>query len=177
MYVPSPELQGRFLSLLEHHISGLRIHGARATGLCPFHDEKTPSLSINIEKGVFHCFGCGAQGGVKRFAELVGEPWPSSSLNRRERQQLVVTLRRREAEKQARVILTRRTEAHFDAVWAKWRDANTEAAQAAELLARFHQRPDLEAELSDLAEKVERDYGESIHRRVLFEAQLAGEVV
>lgn len=168
--------QDRFLLLLEQHVHKLTIRGARATGLCPFHSEKTPSLSINIEKGVFHCFGCGAQGGVKRFAELVGEPWPSSSLKRRERQQLAVTLHRREAEKQAVVILTRRTETHLDAVWAEWRDANTEAAQAAELLALFHRRPDLEAEFSDLVARTEREYGDAVSRRVLLEAKLDGEV-
>ena len=30
---------------------------------CPFHDDKTPSLSINAETGKFHCFGCHAKGG------------------------------------------------------------------------------------------------------------------
>ena len=30
---------------------------------CPFHEEKTPSLSINVETGKFHCFGCKAKGG------------------------------------------------------------------------------------------------------------------
>ena len=30
---------------------------------CPFHEEKTPSLSLNIDSGRFHCFGCHAKGG------------------------------------------------------------------------------------------------------------------
>ncbi len=40
---------------------------------CPFRDEKTGSLSVDLDLGLFNCFGCGAQGGVRRFAELVGE--------------------------------------------------------------------------------------------------------
>jgi DNA primase len=31
-------------------------------GLCPFHDDKNPSLSINPDKNLFQCFGCGAAG-------------------------------------------------------------------------------------------------------------------
>src|SRR5688572_5869728 len=34
---------------------------------CPFHNEKTPSFTINDEKGFYHCFGCGAHGDAIRF--------------------------------------------------------------------------------------------------------------
>ena len=34
---------------------------------CPFHNEKTPSFSINDEKGLFHCFGCGVGGNIFTF--------------------------------------------------------------------------------------------------------------
>ncbi|MGI8749948.1 MAG: DNA primase [Thermoleophilaceae bacterium] len=40
----------------------LRRVGSRWTGLCPFHDERTPSFSVDAERGLYHCFGCG-QGG------------------------------------------------------------------------------------------------------------------
>jgi DNA primase len=36
-------------------------------GLCPFHNEKSPSFTVNDEKGFFHCFGCGAHGDVIGF--------------------------------------------------------------------------------------------------------------
>ena len=41
--------------------------GANYWGLCPFHHEKTPSFSVNAEKQIFHCFGCGKGGGAIRF--------------------------------------------------------------------------------------------------------------
>lgn len=41
--------------------------GANYQGLCPFHNEKTPSFSINPGKEIFHCFGCGAGGDVFAF--------------------------------------------------------------------------------------------------------------
>ena len=34
---------------------------------CPFHDEKTPSFTVNDEKGFYHCFGCGAHGDAIRW--------------------------------------------------------------------------------------------------------------
>lgn len=40
-------------------------------GLCPFHDEKTPSFSVNQRGQYFHCFGCGVGGDVFRFLELM----------------------------------------------------------------------------------------------------------
>jgi len=42
--------------------------GREHTGLCPFHNEKTPSFSVSEEKGFFHCFGCGAHGDIIGFA-------------------------------------------------------------------------------------------------------------
>ena len=45
----------------------LRRAGRNFVGLCPFHNEKTPSFSVNAERGFFHCFGCGAGGSVFNF--------------------------------------------------------------------------------------------------------------
>src|SRR6266516_2371917 len=45
----------------------LRRSGARYTGLCPFHDEKTPSFSVNAPDKLFYCFGCGKGGDIISF--------------------------------------------------------------------------------------------------------------
>ncbi len=45
----------------------LKKAGASYKGLCPFHNEKTPSFNVVPAKGIFHCFGCGAGGSVIDF--------------------------------------------------------------------------------------------------------------
>ena len=47
----------------------LRRAGARYTGLCPFHDERTPSFSVDAQEKLYHCFGCGVGGDVIKFVE------------------------------------------------------------------------------------------------------------
>src|SRR5689334_1128317 len=44
-----------------------RASGERFTGRCPFHEEKTPSFSVNPVKKLYHCFGCGKGGDVITF--------------------------------------------------------------------------------------------------------------
>jgi DNA primase len=66
----------RLLDELRQRVSLAEIVGRRVklirrgrefTGLCPFHNEKTPSFSVVEEKGFYHCFGCGAHGDVIGF--------------------------------------------------------------------------------------------------------------
>ena len=45
----------------------LRRVGSRWTGLCPFHDERTPSFSVDPAKKLYHCFGCGEGGDAISF--------------------------------------------------------------------------------------------------------------
>ena len=53
--------------------------GRELIGLCPFHKEKTPSFTVNEEKGFFHCFGCGAHGDVIGFLMRdEGLPFPEA---------------------------------------------------------------------------------------------------
>ena len=44
--------------------TALRLRGRKHVGLCPFHAEKTPSFTVDAEKGLYHCFGCGVGGDV-----------------------------------------------------------------------------------------------------------------
>jgi DNA primase len=56
------EIIGSFLNL--------KKRGRNHVGLCPFHQEKTPSFNVSEERQWFHCFGCGATGDVFRFLML-----------------------------------------------------------------------------------------------------------
>ena len=51
-------------------VVSLRKTGATWKGLCPFHQEKTPSFNVNKDKGFFKCFGCDTKGDVVKFVEL-----------------------------------------------------------------------------------------------------------
>ena len=48
-------------------VTPLRRMGRRHVGLCPFHQEKSPSFHVDSENGMYHCFGCGAGGDVISF--------------------------------------------------------------------------------------------------------------
>lgn len=47
--------------------------GRQYIGLCPFHDEKTPSFTVNPTKQLYYCFGCGAGGGAIKFLMEIGK--------------------------------------------------------------------------------------------------------
>jgi DNA primase len=82
--LPLAEIVGRHVRLVRR--------GREWQGLCPFHQEKTPSFTVSEEKGFYHCFGCGQHGNgidfvmaiegldfsqaVTRLAELSGLPAP-----------------------------------------------------------------------------------------------------
>ncbi|MEX2643234.1 MAG: DNA primase [Acetobacterales bacterium] len=98
------ELKNR-LSLPE--VVGRRVRlqrkGREYAGLCPFHNEKTPSFNVVPDKGFYHCFGCGAHGSVfdfvmetenlsfveavERLAQDVGMTVPRADPREREREQ------------------------------------------------------------------------------------------
>ncbi|MEE8394187.1 MAG: DNA primase, partial [Rhodospirillales bacterium] len=82
--------------------------GREHLGLCPFHKEKTPSFTVNEEKGFYHCFGCQAHGSaidfvmnteglafpeaVKRLAEEAGLEVPADTPEERRRDRQRQTL-------------------------------------------------------------------------------------
>lgn len=49
----------------------LQKRGRNYFGYCPFHEERTPSFTVNEEKQIFHCFSCGRGGNVFRFMEEI----------------------------------------------------------------------------------------------------------
>lgn len=57
------------VAVIQDYVS-LRKAGASYKGLCPFHSEKSPSFTVNRDKGFFHCFGCNVGGDVFKFVEL-----------------------------------------------------------------------------------------------------------
>ncbi len=85
--LPIAEIVGRYVRLVRR--------GREFTGLCPFHQEKTPSFTVSEEKGFYHCFGCNQSGNavdfimaiegldfgqaILRAADLTGVPPPARS--------------------------------------------------------------------------------------------------
>jgi CHC2 zinc finger/Toprim domain len=61
------------ISLIAPHVQ-LKRRGREHIGLCPFHNERSPSFTVNDEKGFYHCFGCAAHGRhidfIMRFSGL-----------------------------------------------------------------------------------------------------------
>jgi hypothetical protein len=164
----------RFRVLLEKQ--GIHLTTPRGLVRCIFHHEKTASLSIDTERGLFHCFGCGIGGGVSAFALAVGETWGREHHSNRTRARVTVQARRRHAEEQARAILQRRKDERDDMLWAAWCEANTQATAAIELLELFFRRPDLVEEFPRLVALTEKEYSDALFQKMQLEAQFAGEV-
>jgi DNA primase len=89
-------------------VSLKRRSGSEYAGLCPFHNEKTPSFTVNDKKGFFYCFGCHEKGSaidfvmkteglafpeaVEKLAREVNLPVPRTTPAERERVERASTL-------------------------------------------------------------------------------------
>ncbi len=58
------------LEVVGKHVK-LERRGKNYFGLCPFHDDKNPSMSVNVEKGIFTCFSCGTKGDAIIFNQKI----------------------------------------------------------------------------------------------------------
>ena len=69
-------MKDNFTELIRNEVSlysyisrfiNLKKRGNSFVGLCPFHNEKTPSFTVSVEKNLYHCFGCKASGDIFKF--------------------------------------------------------------------------------------------------------------
>ena len=58
------------VDLVSEHVQLVK-KGRNYSGLCPFHDEKTPSFSVDPDRQFYHCFGCGVGGDVFKFIQEI----------------------------------------------------------------------------------------------------------
>ncbi len=70
-----PDLAGKIRSSLDvvsliSEVTPLKKSGRKYRGLCPFHNEKTPSFYVDENKQLFYCFGCGAGGDLFKFVMM-----------------------------------------------------------------------------------------------------------
>ncbi|MGL6282766.1 MAG: CHC2 zinc finger domain-containing protein, partial [Microcoleaceae cyanobacterium] len=76
--------------IIAEHIV-LKKRGKNFVGLCPFHDEKTPSFTVSPAKQMYYCFGCGNGGnGIKFLMELGKESFSQVVLGLAKRYQIQV---------------------------------------------------------------------------------------
>ena len=57
------------LAELVGEVTKVKRSGRSTMAVCPFHQEKTPSMSIDPARGLYHCFGCGKSGDLFRFVQ------------------------------------------------------------------------------------------------------------
>ncbi|GGM82865.1 DNA primase [Longimycelium tulufanense] len=63
--------RNRVDDVVGEYVTLRRAGGGSLKGLCPFHDEKTPSFNVRPSHGTFHCFGCGVGGDVIAFVRMI----------------------------------------------------------------------------------------------------------
>ncbi|PKN00923.1 MAG: DNA primase [Elusimicrobia bacterium HGW-Elusimicrobia-1] len=84
MAIPSKTIEdikakADIVAVIEKYLPELKKSGRNYRARCPFHNEKTPSFFVNPDKGMYHCFGCGANGDVFKFVQEYEKiSWPEA---------------------------------------------------------------------------------------------------
>ncbi len=149
----------------------LKRNGAQMMGLCPFHDERSPSFSVDPQDKLYHCFGCGVAGDVfgfvmekegLAFAEAVEALADRYGVELRREQEDPRAEARRQARRRLQQLLERAAAYYANYLWE-----SREAAKAREYLAA-----------RGLAEQTLRDFGvgfaPSAWDKILVAGQRAG---
>ncbi|MBO5149873.1 MAG: DNA primase, partial [Anaerotignum sp.] len=98
-------LQNDIVEVISQYVP-LKQKGNSYFGLCPFHNEKTASFSVNSEKQFYYCFGCGAAGNVFSFLmEMENMDFPEAMKKLAERAHITLP----EPERSAQVIAAEQT--------------------------------------------------------------------
>ena len=113
-----------FVDLLQRHGASLsRIRGSRGVIPCILHQDRTASLSIDLNNAIFNCFGCGAKGGLLDLRRLLGEETGIVRRSRRRAPEPMLQQVRR------RVMETERRAEARRAEWAPWHVVNDYAGR------------------------------------------------
>ena len=69
--IPEIKEQVSIVAYIQKHGIKTKRSGNQYMARCPFHDDKTPSMTINDKDGMFYCFGCGAKGDIINFVQQI----------------------------------------------------------------------------------------------------------
>lgn len=126
----------RIEAVVGDYVALKRAGGGNLKGLCPFHDEKTPSFTVSVARGFYHCFGCGEGGDVFDFVMKIDQlTFVEAVQFLAERAGLTVTLSASSAgrgtgDRTSRSTLTAITRKTAEYFAARLRDGEAEPARA-----------------------------------------------
>jgi len=88
---PDEPLKVNIVDVIKSRIDIVKTSGNKYLALCPFHEEKTPSFTVNQDKQFYHCFGCGAHGDYKDFIINFKHRAEGKSFNSRPKNKTMIT--------------------------------------------------------------------------------------
>src|SRR6266487_3486888 len=126
----------------------LKRAGANFKALCPFHQEKTPSLIVSASRQTFHCFGCGVGGSVFRFVmDYEHVDFPSAVRKLAARSGITIVEKRGAADEE-RQYETRRTLLKLHAEAAEWFHENLVKREVGESARKYLKQRGITAEIA-----------------------------